>query len=59
MVNEAPRHYGIWGYEGIAPYILNLYTVSAFPMQQLGFDPRSSYVGFMVDKMKLRQVFSE
>jgi hypothetical protein len=40
-----------------APYLRRL--VAGFPSRRLGFDPSSNYVGFMVDKMALEQVFSE
>jgi hypothetical protein len=33
--------------------------VASFPPQQPGFDPGSGQVGFFVDKVALRQVFSE
>jgi hypothetical protein len=33
--------------------------VDGFPPRRLGFDPRSGHVGFLVDKVTLRQVFSE
>jgi hypothetical protein len=33
--------------------------VAGFPPRQSGFDPRSSHVGFVVDKVALGQVFSE
>jgi hypothetical protein len=31
--------------------------VIGFPSQRAGFDPRSGYVGFVVDKVALGQVF--
>jgi hypothetical protein len=37
---------------------LRLLVVS-FPQRWLGFEPRSSLVGFVVDKVALGQVFSE
>jgi hypothetical protein len=33
--------------------------VACFPPQRPGFEPRSGYVGFLLDKMALGQVFSE
>jgi hypothetical protein len=33
--------------------------VADFPPQRPGFKPRSGYVGFVVDKVALRHVFSE
>jgi hypothetical protein len=33
--------------------------VAGFPTQQLGFKPRLSHVGFVVDKVALGQVFSK
>jgi hypothetical protein len=33
--------------------------VAGFPPRRPGFDPRSGYVGFVVDKVALGQVFSE
>jgi hypothetical protein len=34
-------------------------SIADFPPRQPGFDPRSGYEGFMVDKVALGQVFSE
>jgi hypothetical protein len=39
------------------PYLKRL--VTAFPPRRTGFDPRSSHVGFVVDKLALTKVFSE
>jgi hypothetical protein len=36
-----------------------LRLVAGFPPRRPGFDPRSGYVGFVVDKVALGQVFSE
>jgi hypothetical protein len=33
--------------------------VASFPLQQPSFEPRSSHVGFVVDKAALGQVFFE
>jgi hypothetical protein len=33
--------------------------VAGFPPQRSGFETMSSHVGFMVDKVAMRQVFSE
>jgi hypothetical protein len=33
--------------------------VAAFPPQRPGFEPKSGYVGFVVEKVALGQVFSE
>jgi hypothetical protein len=40
-----------------APYLKRL--AAGFPSRQPGFDPGSSQVGFVVDKVALGQVFSE
>jgi hypothetical protein len=34
-------------------------TLAGFPPWRPGFEPRSGYVGFVVDKVALGQVFSE
>jgi hypothetical protein len=33
--------------------------VASFPPRRPGFDPRSGYLGFVVDKVALREVFSD
>jgi hypothetical protein len=35
------------------------WLVAGFPSQKPGFEPRSGHVGFVMDKVALRQVFSE
>jgi hypothetical protein len=44
-------------YYKTVPYLRRL--VAGFPPRRPGFDPRSGLVGFVVDKVALRQVFSE
>jgi hypothetical protein len=34
-------------------------SVAVFPSRRHGFNPRSDHVGFMVDKVALRQVFTD
>jgi hypothetical protein len=47
-----------WNYAVIAvPYLRHL--VTDFPPRRPRFEPRSGHVGFVVEKMVLRQVFSE
>jgi hypothetical protein len=44
------------GYESTTPYfvavLLPSWLVAGFPQRSPGFDPRSSHVGFMVDRVR-------